>query len=334
MNIGHAWNRVKLDGIWYNTDLTWDMGNICSGTTPNYCLQSTSEFGHDTYIVQDDEQQMDVTYDQKELCEKYFPVRRFEIETGNQVYYQASEVLDILEQLKRSPKCNSDEIDISFISLFGPEYGDVGVIISNVVDGIKYEAEYEGSSILFEEKDFYEFMMNYITEAKELKCTTESKEKIVTGCDGVRLTISEEVEQILQTLGVDIDTFNQSVSITDMQEENQNDINQESVTSELHGMTVYRESLMKKIVRNVKNTYEKIKGIMLELISKRKKRDIIQEPEDISNKNQKLPSWDLRNWSQKELQEHKVAVASPHPDNMHTINRKINNKKDDMNDRQ
>lgn len=47
---GHGWNQVKIDGVWYNTDLTWDYRTIQSGTrTGKYtilenCLQSDAEF--------------------------------------------------------------------------------------------------------------------------------------------------------------------------------------------------------------------------------------------------------------------------------------------------
>lgn len=49
---GHAWNKVRLDGDYYWTDLTWDADNILAGRYPlNYCLKSSNDFGHSRYKV-------------------------------------------------------------------------------------------------------------------------------------------------------------------------------------------------------------------------------------------------------------------------------------------
>lgn len=36
----HAWNKVNLDGVWYNTDLTWDRNEIVEYELPEYALLS------------------------------------------------------------------------------------------------------------------------------------------------------------------------------------------------------------------------------------------------------------------------------------------------------
>ena len=41
---GHAWNQVKLNGNWYNVDLTWDHANIKKNMTPYFILKSNKEF--------------------------------------------------------------------------------------------------------------------------------------------------------------------------------------------------------------------------------------------------------------------------------------------------
>ena len=40
----HAWNQVKIDGEWYNCDLTWDAGSIVYENDLDYCLQSDEDF--------------------------------------------------------------------------------------------------------------------------------------------------------------------------------------------------------------------------------------------------------------------------------------------------
>lgn len=59
----HAWNRVKLDGKYYFTDLTWDMYDIKQNNYPlKYFLKSASDFGHKQYIENPDcfESQFDI----------------------------------------------------------------------------------------------------------------------------------------------------------------------------------------------------------------------------------------------------------------------------------
>jgi len=41
---GHAWNQIKLDGIWYNMDLTWDRDRIIAGDMTEYLLKSDGDF--------------------------------------------------------------------------------------------------------------------------------------------------------------------------------------------------------------------------------------------------------------------------------------------------
>lgn len=39
----HAWNKVKLDGVWYNSDPTWDATRMRLGKTPTHALQTDEE---------------------------------------------------------------------------------------------------------------------------------------------------------------------------------------------------------------------------------------------------------------------------------------------------
>lgn len=49
MESGHAWNQIKLDGQWYNLDLTWDRDSIVEGKQTEYTLKSDRDFGHTVY---------------------------------------------------------------------------------------------------------------------------------------------------------------------------------------------------------------------------------------------------------------------------------------------
>lgn len=51
---GHAWNQIKLDGVWYNMDLTWDRDRIVAGEMPYYLLMSDRTFaGHNEYDIKE-----------------------------------------------------------------------------------------------------------------------------------------------------------------------------------------------------------------------------------------------------------------------------------------
>lgn len=39
----HAWNKVKLDGVWYNVDPTWDATAMRAGAIPTHCLKTDEE---------------------------------------------------------------------------------------------------------------------------------------------------------------------------------------------------------------------------------------------------------------------------------------------------
>lgn len=40
----HRWNQVKIDGKWYNCDLTWDSLDMKKGKKINYCLRDDESF--------------------------------------------------------------------------------------------------------------------------------------------------------------------------------------------------------------------------------------------------------------------------------------------------
>lgn len=44
INEGHAWNQVKINGKWYNADLTWDAERIQRGEEYKYCLINDAKF--------------------------------------------------------------------------------------------------------------------------------------------------------------------------------------------------------------------------------------------------------------------------------------------------
>lgn len=63
---GHAWNQIKLDGIWYNMDLTWSRDDIIAENSTLYLLRSDEDFyEHDKY---------DTSRCKKEKCDQTVPL--------------------------------------------------------------------------------------------------------------------------------------------------------------------------------------------------------------------------------------------------------------------
>ncbi len=44
LQYAHAFNQVKIDGVWYNVDLTWDRDRIVEGKLPQYFLKNDVDF--------------------------------------------------------------------------------------------------------------------------------------------------------------------------------------------------------------------------------------------------------------------------------------------------
>lgn len=65
INVGgdeHMWNEIKLDGEWFNMDLTWDKDRIIKMEQPQYLLKSDEDFkGHDA------------TFYEKKECSRTIP---------------------------------------------------------------------------------------------------------------------------------------------------------------------------------------------------------------------------------------------------------------------
>lgn len=84
--IGHAWNQVKIDGVWYNMDLTWDRDNIVQGNLPQYMLKSDNEFMHEQYDV--------YAIRPLEECKQSLPIEKLERCFCKQQKIQNTDTLD------------------------------------------------------------------------------------------------------------------------------------------------------------------------------------------------------------------------------------------------
>lgn len=64
---GHAWNQIRLDGIWYNMDLTCDRNRILGNQEPKYLLKSDLDFEKTHGIF-------DFKDSKREVCPQTLPI--------------------------------------------------------------------------------------------------------------------------------------------------------------------------------------------------------------------------------------------------------------------
>lgn len=74
---GHAWNQVKIDGVWYNVDLTLDIDRILKGEMPQYMLKSDEEFGHEEYERVEQREEVCIKSIPQEVISKHLGKRKF-----------------------------------------------------------------------------------------------------------------------------------------------------------------------------------------------------------------------------------------------------------------
>ena len=297
---GHAWNRVKIDGIFYNTDLTFDLENIKNGSTPNYCLQSTEEFQHqEEYRVIGDEQVIDVSYDQDKVC-KYFSGRRFEIGEGN-LQYSSSELIDLIKNLLKDDSYISDGV-CALINHNGFD-GSIMVQIANILYGKKIFSDVEFE---LQEEDAIRFMEDLIVqEGLTRKNGEDSTSLIREETSEERMVVYEFndlTKQRLKERNIDIDNVGELYEQEPEKSEEINDeILQDSKTQEQTAIVEYKESFIKKIVNSIKNIYKKTRERLFSKVDNPQESGTQQNTVATESKKEKLASWDLRNWSQEEL---------------------------------
>lgn len=70
----HAWNKVKLDGKWYNVDSTWDATEVRLGGAPTNCLKTDEEIRNIDKKVKFGGPECNTSIDSKEI-EKMFGIK-------------------------------------------------------------------------------------------------------------------------------------------------------------------------------------------------------------------------------------------------------------------
>ena len=147
----HAWNQVKIDGVWYNCDLTWDAERIRDNRSLDDCLKSDRDFIlHDAET--EDKMECIETYDRNKINKYLGYSTALEFEEKE---YGAEEIIQLLENIKKYSANGiraSMQIDI--------ETGNYYMGIGNIIND--NEVKWSDNKILIE--DMEGFFAQYIDE--------------------------------------------------------------------------------------------------------------------------------------------------------------------------
>jgi len=147
----HGWNQVKIDGQWYNCDLTWDASKIKESRPLEYCLQSDEEFIlHDTEST--DKQQCNQSYDRNKVNSYLGYTTSLEFEEKE---YETSDLLKLLKDMQQCSR-NGVRAGIQEDIATGSYYMSIGNIINDD------EVRWSDNKIMFEDMD--DFIQQYIAE--------------------------------------------------------------------------------------------------------------------------------------------------------------------------
>ncbi len=160
----HGWNQVKIDGVWYNCDLTWDASRIKENRPLEYCLQSDEEFIlHEAETT--DKEECNKSYD-RNIVNSYLGYT-----TSLEFEEKEYETSDLLELLKNMQQCSKNGVRASIQEDI--ETGNYYIGIGNIINDD--EVRWSDNKIMF--KDMQDFIKQYITEFSTQEVSKRRKYK-------------------------------------------------------------------------------------------------------------------------------------------------------------
>ena len=317
----HAWNQVKIDGKWYNTDLTWDADNIKHGRDLDYCLQNDEDFLFHTPNTNRDVEECLESISPELVKDRLEIQKKVDIEDR---VYSAQEAIKIIEKINFNNELgtraaiNEDLdnggyiLDLCNLKKDGYEWRDHGLKIGDIENVSKFITEYT---------------KNYSVNNIEHSGLVD----FVSTNEGINLVLGDQTKEVLKEYGMDCnEVLRLSQEKSMMQEEVTQEQMEQIQDEHIHNINenveqslkIYKPSLWRSIVTTVKNRFEKIKerftnrnknheieGSFDAQIKDSNEKEIENNVEQNMGTNikqeEKLPSWDLRNWTQEQLNEAK-----------------------------
>lgn len=301
----HAWNQVKIDGIWYNTDLTWDAERIKEGRELDYCLQSDEEFiNHSTEsTIKEDCNQ---SYDRNKINQYLGIPVTFEFEERE---YSAIDALAKIQEMSRYAS-NGTRIGINNDITVGGYTITLGNITED--DSIKWSE----SAMTLTSENLAEFIRKYAETFHIEGSQPFGRVDFIKTKEAIELVVNEQLKEEMRNYGIDMEQL-----LMPREENGKNEINaknnstinsilagieNDSITQESETSLVeYKPRMWSKVINSIKNKLKQIQeGIFKRrnIPQKDEAEDKIPTEEQQAKKQKPLPSWDLKNWSPEELQ--------------------------------
>lgn len=305
----HAWNQVKIDDTWYNTDLTWDADKIKEKRELDWCLQSDEEFiyhGEESIIREECK-----TSFNRNVINKYLEIPfAFEFEEKD---YSTADIISLIRNLN-SNSINGIRIGINRDFSTGDYKIGLGNIIDN--DTVKWSE----SEISLTSRNLAEFIETYSKTFSIKDKDTKGVIDFIKTEENVELVVDESLKKSMQKYGVNIDELlsprkENEINREDGENPIENDLileenqiveNDNVLKQQENSLIEYKPSIWKKIVDSFKNGFKKFQTNLLkkkEIDKDIPNDDILGEVSSRMEKKEVLPSWDLKNWSEEELEE-------------------------------
>ena len=298
----HAWNQVKIDGKWYNTDITWDRDDIIKGEVPRNCLKSDKEFiGHSEDELLNNDKICVESFDQEKLKE-IFNIEPLKVENKN---YSTNEFMLLISELRNQSKKGlrigidkSIEDDENYELVFGNIIGDNGV-------------KWSETSIKMKAKDITDFVKQYSAKYQ----ITKNNMPFIESKEGVELSIiTHQLKEDLNKSGINME----QLLSPKIQENNKNteNITGEKVENNIQNlnegkpkineastqMIEYKPHPLRKLGNTIISRITQISEKIKKVFSNKNTKEELNNKEETSNIQKKaIPSWDLRNWDMKQV---------------------------------
>ncbi len=299
----HSWNQVKIDGKWYNTDITWDRDDIIKGEVPSYCLKSDKEFvRHSEDELLNNDKICGESFDQEKLKE-IFNIEPLKVENKN---YSTNEFMLLISELRNQSKKGlrigidkSIEDDENYELVFGNIIGDNGV-------------KWSETSIKMKAKDITDFVKQYSAKYQ----ITKNNMPFIESKEGVELSIiTHQLKEDLNKSGINME----QLLSPKIQENNKNteNITGEKVENNIQNlnegkpkineasnqMIEYKPHPLRKLGNTIISRITQISEKIKKVFSNKNTKEELNNKEETSNIQKKaIPIWDLRNWDMKQVE--------------------------------
>lgn len=108
-NVRHGWNIVRIGGLWYNVDNTWDENTTFNNKVSyKYFLKSNADFGDHTRDIAYNTVSFNESYPMAKTSYVYNPLNESPVITASDITLNVGEKFDIMKDVTASDKEDGD----------------------------------------------------------------------------------------------------------------------------------------------------------------------------------------------------------------------------------